>query len=75
VGPGYAAVDGDTIAAIATAPGRGGVALLRVSGPGALAVAGAVLRPTAGPWPPPARRATRAAAHDPPRSACSIVAW
>jgi tRNA modification GTPase len=65
VGPGYAAVDGDTIAAIATAPGRGGVALLRVSGPGALAVAGAVLRPTAGPWPPPARRATRAAAHDP----------
>ncbi len=30
---------GDTIAAIATAPGRGGVAIVRVSGPEAFAVA------------------------------------
>lgn len=33
---------GDTIAAIATAPGRGGVAVVRVSGPDAWAVAGRV---------------------------------
>src|SRR5690606_29394135 len=32
----------DTIAAIATAPGRGAVAMLRVSGPGALSVLRAV---------------------------------
>lgn len=34
----------DTIAALATAPGRGGIAVIRVSGPGALAVADAVFR-------------------------------
>jgi tRNA modification GTPase len=34
---------GDTIAAIATAPGSGGLAVLRVSGPGAIPVAGALL--------------------------------
>ena len=33
-------ISGDTIAAIATAPGRGGVAVVRVSGPEALSVAG-----------------------------------
>ena len=33
-------VQGDTIAAIATAPGRGGVAVIRVSGPDAFAIAG-----------------------------------
>ncbi len=38
----------DTIAAIATAPGEGGVAIIRVSGPDALAVADAVFR-----CPPP----------------------
>ncbi len=55
----------DTIAALATAPGRGAVALLRVAGPDAFAVAGRVLRPAAGTWPPPARRAVPAAACDP----------
>ena len=35
---------GDTIAAIATAPGRGGVAIVRVSGPEALAVAARLTR-------------------------------
>jgi tRNA modification GTPase len=55
----------DTIAALATAPGRGAVALVRVSGPAAFAVAGRVLRPAAGAWPPPARRLVRAAACDP----------
>jgi tRNA modification GTPase len=34
---------GDTIAAIATAPGSGGLAVLRVSGPRAIAVAGALI--------------------------------
>ena len=34
---------GDTIAAIATGPGSGGLAVLRVSGPRAIAVAGALL--------------------------------
>ena len=33
-------IQGDTISAIATAPGRGGVAVVRVSGPEALSVAG-----------------------------------
>ena len=32
-------ISGDTIAAIATAPGRGGVAVIRVSGPDALSIA------------------------------------
>ena len=36
--------DDDTIAAIATAPGAGGLAVLRVSGPGALAIAATVFR-------------------------------
>ena len=36
--------DSDTIAAIATAPGAAGVAIVRVSGPGAKAVAGRVAR-------------------------------
>ena len=35
---------GDTIAAIATAPGRGGVAIVRVSGPEAFAVAARLMR-------------------------------
>ncbi len=34
----------DTIAAVATPPGEGGVAIVRASGPGAAALAGAVLR-------------------------------
>jgi tRNA modification GTPase len=36
-------VDGDTIAAIATPPGRGGVGIVRVSGPQAAGIAGALL--------------------------------
>jgi len=55
----------DTIAALASAPGRGAVALVRLSGADAVAVAGRVLRLAQGTWPPPARRAVRAAAHDP----------
>ena len=35
----------DTIAAVATPPGEGGIAVIRLSGPGALAVAGQVFRP------------------------------
>ena len=42
---------GETIAAIATAPGRGGVAVIRVSGPDAFAVAGRI----AGTVPEPGR--------------------
>ena len=44
------AVGGDTIAAIATAPGRGGIAVVRVSGPDAFAVAKriAVVTPSPG---------------------------
>ncbi len=63
--PGAAALDASTVAALATAPGRSAVALIRVSGPDALAVAGRVLRPAAGAWPPPERRLVRAAACDP----------
>lgn len=36
------ALDGDTIAAIATAPGRGGVGIVRISGGSALAIARAI---------------------------------
>lgn len=45
----------DTIAAVATAPGRGAVGILRLSGPGAIAVA----RKIAGPTPPPRQAALR----------------
>jgi tRNA modification GTPase len=41
----------DTIAAIATAPGTGAVGIVRVSGPGAYAVADAVFRPASGARP------------------------
>ena len=41
--------DGDTIAALATAPGRAGVAVIRLSGP----VASDALRRLAGRVPPP----------------------
>lgn len=51
----------DTIAALATAPGRCAVALIRVSGRDALGVAARVLRPFAGE---PARLARRARAVD-----------
>jgi tRNA modification GTPase len=39
---------GDTIVAIATAAGRGALAVIRVSGPGAIAIAGRVLSPRMG---------------------------
>lgn len=45
----------DTIAAIATAPGEGGIAIIRVSGPDALSVADRVFQ---GKGPPPSRRPT-----------------
>ncbi len=45
----HSAIDGDTIAAVATAPGKGGVGIIRVSGPGATAIGtsitGRTLRP------------------------------
>jgi tRNA modification GTPase len=45
----------DTIAAVATPPGVGGIAVLRISGPSALAITKAV----AGPLPPPRHAALR----------------
>jgi tRNA modification GTPase len=51
----------DTIVALATPPGRGALAVIRLSGRDALDVAGRVLRP----WPLPARTARLCAAHDP----------
>ena len=49
---------GDTIAAIATAPGEGAIGVVRVAGPDAFAVADAVFRPAAG-RPPSARGSHR----------------
>jgi tRNA modification GTPase len=51
-----AAVAADVIAAIATAPGRAAVAIVRWGGPGAAAVAARCVTP----WPVPPRVATRA---------------
>ena len=45
-------MDTDTIAAVATPPGRGGIGIVRVSGPGAAAIASSMLGTL-----PPARRA------------------
>jgi len=53
----------DTIAAIASAPGRGAVALVRLSGAAADAIAGRVCSP----WPPAPRVATRVTVRDPER--------
>jgi tRNA modification GTPase len=47
--------DADTIAAIATPPGRGGICIVRVSGPEAFRIGGAV----GGPVPPPRMAALR----------------
>ena len=52
---------GDTIAAIATAPGRGAIAVIRVSG----ARAHEIVARLATPWPPPPRVATLCALRDP----------
>ena len=51
----------DVIVAIATAPGRGALAVVRVSGPAAMDVVGRVVRP----WPLEPRRATLARVVDP----------
>ncbi|GAC1650911.1 MAG: tRNA uridine-5-carboxymethylaminomethyl(34) synthesis GTPase MnmE [Gemmatimonadaceae bacterium] len=51
----------DTIAAIATAPGRSGIAVIRVSGTEAFVIAGRVTRP----WPLVDRRSRLCALHDP----------
>ena len=48
-------IGADTIAAVSTPPGKGGVALLRISGPCALSVAAACFRPRNGPAPTPRR--------------------
>lgn len=42
---------GDTIAAIATAPGEGAIGVVRIAGPDALTVADAVFAPRSGPRP------------------------
>ncbi len=55
--------DEDTIAAPATPPGRGGIGILRVSGPDAVEVTEKVIRPTKRPFPP--RHATLADFLDP----------
>lgn len=52
-------IRGDLIAAVATAPGRGALAVVRLSGPGAGVVAARIARP----WPVLARRATRVTLH------------
>jgi len=53
----------DSIAAVATAPGRGAIAVVRVSGADALRICCRVVRPIAG-WPVHAREATRCRIHD-----------
>jgi tRNA modification GTPase len=50
----------DTIVALSTAPGRAALAVVRLSGPQALAIAGAVVRP----WPIEPRTVRRCAARD-----------
>jgi len=63
--PASANLRDDTIVALATAPGRGALALVRVSGPAAAALAARCITRRAGPWPPPPRRAVRATLHHP----------
>ena len=48
----------DTIAAIATAPGLGGISIVRVSGPEAERILGALFHPAGGAWPLPTRLMT-----------------
>ena len=66
---------GDTIVATATAPGRGALAVIRVSGPDAHTIA---CRCTT-PWPTTARQVTRARLHAPDRPDTpldeSMVTW
>jgi tRNA modification GTPase len=50
----------DTIAALATAPGEGAIAIVRLTGPSSLAIADRVFR---GKGPPPSQRAARTFVH------------
>lgn len=46
-------MEGDTIAAVATPPGRGGIGIVRMSGPAARSIAESLFRPRyPGPWRP-----------------------
>ena len=73
--PGSADPRGDTIVATATAPGRGALAVIRLSGPDALAIA----RRCGTPWPDAPRQATRVRVHaaDRPDSPLddALVTW
>ena len=60
----------DTIAAIATPPGEGGIAIVRVSGPGSLRIADALL---AAPPPLPSQRAGGTFVHGRVRDAAGVV--
>jgi tRNA modification GTPase len=53
----------DTIAAVATAPGRAAIAVVRASGADALRICGRIAEPLHG-WPIPAREAMRCRIHD-----------
>ena len=70
-----AEIRGDTIAAVATAPGRGALAVVRMSGADAPRIAAR----TCAPWPVPPREATRVRIHriDSPDEAIddAIVTW
>ena len=57
----------DSIVALATAPGRGALALVRVSGAASARLAARCLTLAQGSWPPPPRRAVRARLHHPDR--------
>ena len=54
---------GDTIVAVATAPGRSAIAVVRVSGRDAMNISRRVAH-RAGAWPPRARHAVRCSIHD-----------
>lgn len=53
----------DTIVAVATAPGRGAIAVVRLSGEEALAICRRITQPLRG-WPVPPREAARCRIHD-----------
>ena len=73
--PGSADLRGDTIVAAATALGRGALAVIRLSGSDALAIA----RRCCTPWPDAPRRATRVRVHTADRSDSplddALVTW
>jgi tRNA modification GTPase len=61
----------DTIAAVATAPGRGAIAVVRLSGEGALRICRRIAAPLAG-WPVHAREAVRCSIHEVDDAAAAI---